>query len=293
LSLIDETKLLSLVASVEQSSEHPLAEAIFNHAQAKALPILPLEKFQSFTAKGVQANIQQQTIHIGTAPWFATLHIETETLQEQTAAWQAQGKTVVWVAVDHQLAGIIALADQLKPNSQAVVSRLKKMGLNVVLLTGDNQRTAEAIATQAGIATIHAEVHPDQKAAVVKALQADQQKVAMVGDGINDAPALAQADIGIAIGTGTDVAIAASDLTLISGDLQGIVTAIQLSRATLKNIRQNLFFAFIYNTASIPIAAGLLSTWGILLNPMIAGGAMAMSSVSVVTNALRLKKFKL
>lgn len=288
-SLMDEGRLWSLVASVEQSSEHPLAEAIFNHAEAKDIPILPLDQFQSFTAKGVQATIQGEEIHIGTAQWFAELGIATDELEGQEKAWQQQGKTVIWVAVDRQLVGIIALADQLKPNSKAVVSRLKDMGLKVVLLTGDNQLTAEAIADQAGISTIHAQVHPDQKSDVIKSLQADNKKVAMVGDGINDAPALAQADIGIAIGTGTDVAIAASDLTLISGDLQGIVVAIHLSRATLRNIRQNLFFAFIYNSASIPIAAGLLSSWGILLNPMIAGGAMAMSSVSVVTNALRLK----
>jgi Cu+-exporting ATPase len=289
LSQIEDDRFWSLVGSLEQSSEHPLAEALFQESQVRNLPLLSLENFQSFTGQGVQALIQGQEIHIGTAKWLESLGIETQPLQEQEKQWQQQAQTVVWVAGDRQLLGIIALADQLKPNSRQVVERLQKMGLKVVLLTGDNQATAEAIAQQVGITDLYAEVHPDQKAAVVKSLQTDHNKVAMVGDGINDAPALAQADVGIAIGTGTDVAIAASDLTLISGDLQGIVTAIHLSRATLKNIHQNLFFAFLYNTASIPIAAGILSHWHIFLNPMIAGGAMAMSSVSVVSNALRLK----
>ncbi|QCS50779.1 cadmium-translocating P-type ATPase [Picosynechococcus sp. PCC 11901] len=289
-SLIDEAQLWSWVASVEQSSEHPLGEAIFQHAQAKDIPLVPLENFQSQTGQGVQATIQQQNIYIGTAHWLRDLGIDTEQLQAQATAWQNEGKTVIWVAIDHQLAGIIALADQLKPTSSNVVKQLQKLGLKVVLLTGDNPRTAAAIAKQVGIDHVQAEVRPDQKAAVVQQFQSQREVVAMVGDGINDAPALAQADLGIAIGTGTDVAIAASDLTLISGDLAGILTAIKLSRATLRNIKQNLFFAFFYNVASIPIAAGILSAWGIFLNPMIAGAAMAFSSVSVVTNALRLKK---
>ncbi len=291
LSLIDESELWSLVASVEQSSEHPLGEAMFLHAQSKQIPVYRLENFQSYTAKGVQASVRGQEIYIGTERWLTSLGIDLGELQAKNQQWQQQGKTTVWVVRDRQLIGLIALADRLKPNSHTVVQQLKQMGLTVVLLTGDNQNTAEAIADQAGIAHIHAEVHPDQKVAVIKSLQRNGRKIAMVGDGINDAPALAQADVGIAIGTGTDVAIAASDLTLISGNLQGIVTAIRLSRATLNNIRQNLFFAFIYNTASIPIAAGILSYWGILLNPIIAGGAMALSSISVVTNALRLKRF--
>lgn len=289
LSQIEEEHFWAIVGSVEQSSEHPLAEALFRESQVRSATLVKLEHFQSFTGQGVQASIQGQDIHIGTAQWLGHLGVNTDSLQTQAEQWQHQGNTVVWVAGDRQLLGIIALADQLKPHSHPVVQRLQHMGLKVVLLTGDNQATAEAIAQQVGITELHAEVHPDQKAAVIKSLQHNNHRVAMVGDGINDAPALAQADVGIAIGTGTDVAIAASDITLMSGELQGIVTAIHLSRATLNNIHQNLFFAFIYNIASIPIAAGILSHWHIFLNPMIAGAAMAMSSVSVVSNALRLK----
>ncbi len=294
-NLIEESRFWSLIASIEQSSEHPLAEALFNFAQAENIPVLPIDNFQSVAGKGVQADIEGSTIYIGTAQWFEELAIALPSdLKTQQSVWQQEAKTVIWVAENQQVIGFVALADQLKASSRDVVQRLKNRGLKVVLLTGDNQQTAEAIAAQAGIEEVYAQVQPDQKAAMIKSLQ-DQPhspKVAMVGDGINDSPALAQADVGIAIGTGTDVAIAASDLTLISGDLEGILTAIKLSSATLTNIRQNLFFAFIYNTASIPVAAGVLSAWGILLNPIIAGGAMAMSSVSVVTNALRLKNIE-
>jgi Cu+-exporting ATPase len=234
------------------------------------------------------------------------LGIDTQALQQHWDRLEYLGKTVIWIAVDGKAQGIMGISDALKPSSANAVRTLQKLRLEVVMLTGDNRRSAEVIAREVGIKRVIAEVRPDQKAAVIQSLQTKQDSsiqnpkskiqnriVAMVGDGINDAPALAQADVGIAIGTGTDVAIAASDITLISGDLQGIVTAIQLSRATMRNIRQNLFFAFIYNVAGIPIAAGVLfPVFGWLLSPIIAGAAMAFSSVSVVTNALRLRSFQ-
>ncbi|GAC1458998.1 MAG: hypothetical protein NVSMB70_03820 [Chamaesiphon sp.] len=242
---------------------------------------------------GVQGIVAERRVQIGTGRWMEKLGIDTRTLQQQKNTWEAAGKTAVWIAVDGEMQGLMGIADALKPSSVVAVRALRKLGLDVVMLTGDNRLTAEAIAKPLGITRIFVEVRPDQKAAQVQALQSERKIVAMVGDGINDAPALAHADVGIAIGTGTDVAIAASDITLISGDLQGIVTAIELSRATITNIRQNLFFAFIYNVLGIPIAAGILfPIFGWLLNPIIAGGAMACSSVSVVTNALRLRNFQ-
>ena len=316
----NELNLLRQIAAVERNSEHPLAEATVRYATAQGIDVanLPVVKeFEAIAGSGVQAMVDQHSIHIGTRRWFTELGIaktvqtshgnDLTTTAEQ---WESQGKTVIWVAVDHTVQGILAIADTLKPSSRDAVQTLRKMGLQVVMLTGDNPRTADAIAQEAGIPHVIAEVRPDQKADVIKQLQrGDRQRlghnrsspsrtphpiIAMVGDGINDAPALAQADVGIAIGTGTDVAIAASDLTLISGDLHGIVTAIRLSRATMRNIQQNLFFAFIYNVAGIPIAAGILyPIVGWLLNPIIAGAAMAFSSVSVVSNALRLKRFRL
>lgn len=291
----NELTLLKLAAAVERNSEHPLAEAIVQYAQAqleaKELPVV--EKFEAIAGSGVQGKVNGQWVQIGTQRWMGELGIDTQTLQAQKTAWEAQGKTAVWIAVDGKMQGLVAIADALKPSSAAAVRTLQRLGLEVVMLTGDNRQTAHAIAQEVGISRVLAEVRPDQKAAQVAALQAEGRVVAMVGDGINDAPALAQADVGIAIGTGTDVAIAASDITLISGDLIGIVTAIQLSRATIRNIRQNLFFAFIYNVAGIPIAAGILfPVVGWLLNPIIAGAAMAFSSVSVVTNALRLRNFQ-
>ncbi|MHC5672594.1 heavy metal translocating P-type ATPase [Nostoc sp.] len=302
----NEIKLLQLAATVERNSEHPLAEAVVKYAQSQEVSLIDAKNFVANVGSGVQAVVLNQLVQIGTQRWLTELGINTMSLQQYKDTWETAGKTVILIAVDGELQGIMSIADALKPSSTAVVKALQKLGLEVVMLTGDNRKTAEAIARQVGIQRIFAEVRPDQKAAIIQSLQGEIEKfpkskipnskskiVAMVGDGINDAPALAQADVGIAIGTGTDVAIAASDITLISGDLQGIVTAIQLSRATINNIRQNLFFAFIYNVIGIPIAAGILfPIFGWLLNPIIAGAAMALSSLSVVSNALRLRNFQ-
>ncbi|MEM7065187.1 MAG: heavy metal translocating P-type ATPase [Cyanobacteria bacterium P01_B01_bin.77] len=286
-----EIRVLQLAAAVENQSEHPLAAAVVAYAKAQGVESLPtVDAFNARVGQGVHGIVQGQQVHIGTERWMHTLAIDTRQLQSRCQAWQAAAKTTVWIAVDGEVEGLLGIADALKPSSVSAVQSLQRMGLEVVMLTGDNPQTAAAIAQEAGIRRYIADVRPDQKAAHVKQLQAAGKRVAMVGDGINDAPALAQADVGMAIGTGTDVAIAASDITLISGDLHGIVTAIRLSKATMANIQQNLFFAFIYNIVGIPIAAGILyPLFGWLLNPMIAGAAMAFSSVSVVTNALRLR----
>ena len=293
-----ELQLLKLAASVEHKSEHPLAEAVVKYTMNQAVSLADVKNFSAIVGSGVQGIVYDQLVQVGTQRWFTELGIDTHVLEPHQSRWESQGKTVIWIAVNGHLEAIMAIADALKSSSLAAVKALQKLGLEVVMLTGDNQQTAKTIADQVGINQVFAQVRPDQKAAMIKSLQQRKvgnksQVVAMVGDGINDAPALAQADVGIAIGTGTDVAIAASDITLISGDLQAIVTAIQLSRATINNIRQNLFFAFIYNIIGIPIAAGILYPFfGWLLNPIIAGAAMAFSSVSVVSNALRLRNFK-
>lgn len=292
LSVTETQHLIQLVASLEQYSEHPLAEAVVNYAQSQTIELWEIQDFGAIAGCGVQGTVQNQVLRVGTAKWLTDIGVDCTALQTQAEQLERQQKTVIWFSVGDEVQALLAIADALKPSAPAVVQQLKKLGLSVYLLTGDNQATAEAIATEAGIRHVLAEVRPDQKAAQIQALQQQGQIVAMVGDGINDAPALAQADVGIAIGTGTDVAIAASDITLISGDLQGILTAIQLSRATMRNIKQNLFFAFIYNVIGIPIAAGVFYPFfGWLLNPMIAGAAMAFSSVSVVSNALRLRQF--
>ncbi|BAZ19147.1 cation-transporting ATPase (plasmid) [Kalymmatonema gypsitolerans NIES-4073] len=289
----NEIKLIQLAASLERNSEHPLAEAVVRYAQSQEVPLVDVRDFEAVAGSGVQGIVSNRLVQIGTQRWMEELSINTQALQQDKERLEYLGKTAVWLAVDGEIKGLMGIADAIKPTSTQAVKALQKLGLEVVMLTGDNRRTAESIAREVGIKRVLAEVRPDQKAATVQALQTEGKIVAMVGDGINDAPALAQADVGIAIGTGTDVAIAASDITLISGDLQGIVTAIQLSRATIRNIRQNLFFAFIYNVAGIPIAAGILfPIFGWLLNPIIAGAAMAFSSVSVVTNALRLRNFQ-
>ncbi|MFB2835949.1 heavy metal translocating P-type ATPase [Floridanema evergladense] len=289
----NELKLIKLAASVERNSEHPLAEAVVRYAETQQVSLGDVEQFEAIAGSGVQGIVSDRLVQIGTSRWMSELGIDTTILQQFKTEWESAGKTAIWIAVDGEIEGLMGIADAIKPSSPAAIKALKRLGLEVVMLTGDNRQTAEAIAREVGINRVFAEVRPDQKAAKVQEIQSEGKIVAMVGDGINDAPALAQADVGIAIGTGTDVAIAASDITLISGDLQGIVTAIQLSRATMQNIRQNLFFAFIYNVAGIPIAAGILFPFfGWLLNPIIAGGAMAFSSVSVVTNALRLRNFQ-
>ncbi|MEG4235579.1 heavy metal translocating P-type ATPase [Microcoleus sp. Pol11C3] len=289
----NELKLLQLAASVERNSEHPLGEAVVRYAQSQEVKLTDVKDFEAIAGSGVRGVVAGKSIALGTLRWMQELGCDTEYLELRGRALEAASKTVVWMASEGKIEAILGIADALKPSSAQAVKALQKLGLEVAMLTGDNRATAESIAQSVGITRVFAEVRPDQKAAQIQALQREGKIVAMVGDGINDAPALALADVGIAIGTGTDVAIAASDITLISGDLQGIVTAIKLSRATMRNIRENLFFAFIYNIAGIPIAAGILyPIFGGLLNPIIAGGAMAFSSVSVLTNALRLRNFK-
>ena len=284
------------IGALESNSEHPLAEALLQYAreQNKGLQLPTVEQFEAIAGSGVKGIVEQQQVLIGTQRWFDEMNINSAIFQTHKEGWEDAGKTVVFVAIDGHLQVAIAVADTVKPTSAKAIQTLQRMGIEVVMLTGDNQRTAKAIADRVGIKRVLAEVRPDQKAQTIQTLQLDEKKVvAMVGDGINDAPALAQADVGMAIGTGTDVAIAASDITLISGDLQGIVTAIRLSRATMQNIQQNLFWALGYNVMGIPLAAGILfPITGWLLNPAIAGAAMAFSSISVVLNALRLKGLK-
>ncbi len=285
------------IGALESNSEHPLAEALLQYARerSKDAQLPTVDRFEAIAGSGVKGIVEGRQVQIGTQRWFDEMNINSSVFQAQKAELEDAGKTVVFVAVEGHLQVAIAVADTVKPTSAKAIQTLQRMGIEVVMLTGDNQRTAKAIADRVGIKRVLAEVRPDQKAQTIETLQVREKKVvAMVGDGINDAPALAQADVGMAIGTGTDVAIAASDITLISGDLQGIVTAIRLSRATMQNIHQNLFWAFGYNVLGIPLAAGILfPITGWLLNPAIAGAAMAFSSISVVLNALRLKGVKI
>jgi Cu+-exporting ATPase len=285
--------LLRLVAAVERSSEHPLAEAIVEGAKARNLTLTEPTAFEAVPGYGVLATVEAHKLAIGNLKLMQRENIALGSLEVQAAALADQGKTPMYVAVDGQAAGIIAVADTVKADSAEAIAALHRMGIEVVMITGDNRRTAEAIARQVGVDRVLAEVLPEDKAHNVHLLQAEGKKVAMVGDGINDAPALAQADVGLAIGTGTDVAIEASDITLIKGSLRGVVTAIEVSRATMRNIKQNLIGAFIYNVLGLPVAMGLLYPFfGILLSPLIAGAAMAFSSVTVVSNANRLRGFK-
>jgi Cu+-exporting ATPase len=285
--------VLRLAAAAERGSEHPLGEAIIRKAKEKGVKLEGPKDFRAIPGQGIEATIGKQKVLLGNRKLMQEHGVSVDGIIEKAAVLAHEGKTPMFCAQDGRAVGIIAVADVLKEDSPATINALHDLGLEVIMVTGDNARTAAAIAKQIGIDRVLAEVLPDAKAREVKKLQTEGKKVGMVGDGINDAPALAQADVGIAIGTGTDVAIESSDITLISGDLRGVVTAIALSKATIRNIKQNLFWAFAYNTILIPVAAGVLFPFfGILLNPIFAAGAMGLSSVTVVSNALRLRRFK-
>ncbi len=290
----DEGVVLWLGASLERASEHPLAAAIVNGAQERSIVLKPVDGFRSITGKGVTGTVDGRAIALGNLKLFEELHIDAGELPERAEALRSDGQTVMLVAIDGRAAGLIGVADPVKESTLDAIRALHEEGVQVIMLTGDNRITAEAVAKKLGIDRIEAEVLPEQKASIVKQLQAEGRVVAMAGDGINDAPALAQAQVGIAMGTGTDVAMESAGITLVKGDLNGIVRALRLSRATMRNIRQNLFFAFIYNVLGIPIAAGVLYPFfGLLLSPIIAAAAMSFSSVSVITNALRLNRAKM
>lgn len=294
LSDFNRSDLLQLIASAEQHSEHPLAQAILEAAEEEGLDLLPVSHFEAIVGRGLSAQVEGKQLLVGNESLMKEKNIDSSAFQEQLLELSKEGKTAMFVAVDGQLASILAVADEMKSSSLSAVQELQSMGLEVIMLTGDREETATAIAQKAGIQKVIAGVLPDRKAAAIKNLQEAGKKLAMVGDGINDAPALVQADVGIAIGSGADVAIESADVVLMHSDLQDVVKAIKLSQATIRNIKENLFWAFAYNTLGIPIAMGLLHLFGgPLLNPMLAGLAMSLSSVSVVVNALRLGRFKM
>jgi Cu+-exporting ATPase len=291
---IDENELLRLVASVERASEHPLARAILDAAETRALKLSDVSDFKSPSGKGASGIIDGKAIALGNALLMNALNVTTQSLDTVAEEARRQGATAIFVAIDGDVAGVISIADPVKPSAQAALAALRAAGVRIVMLTGDTRTTALAVAKTLGIGDVEAEVLPERKSDVVQRLRAEGRCVAMVGDGINDAPALAAADVGIAMGTGTDVAIESAGITLLTGDLAGLVRARRLSIATMRNIRQNLSFAFIYNAAGVPIAAGVLyPLFGILLSPMVGAAAMALSSVSVIGNALRLARVKL
>jgi Cu+-exporting ATPase len=277
---------------VEQLSEHPIGLAIVEGAKARGVKPKPVTAFEAVNGLGALAEVDGKRVLVGSRGFLAQRSVDTRRWEERAEAWRADAKTVVFFAIDGAAAGMAAVADPIKESTPEAIAALKRAGVRIVMLTGDSRSTAEAVARKLGIDEALAEVLPEDKAGHVKRLQAEGRKVAMAGDGINDAPALAQADVGIAMGTGTDVAMESAGVTLVKGDLRGIARAAALSRATMRNIRQNLVFAFGYNALGIPIAAGVLyPAFGLLLSPVFAGAAMALSSVSVVTNALRLNRF--
>ena len=290
----DERALLRLAASLEHVSEHPLAAAIVAGARDRGVELSPVGSFESLTGRGVVGLVEGRTVAIGNLAHFAARHIDLGVLEQRAAELRQNGQTVMFVAIDGQAAGLVAVADPVKATSREAVDALHREGLTVIMVTGDNRTTAEAVARSVGIDRVEADVLPERKADVIKQLQGQGQRVAMAGDGINDAPALARADVGIAMGTGTDIAMESAAVTLVKGDLRGIVRARRLSRMTMRNIRQNLFFAFVYNILGVPLAAGVLyPVFGLLLSPMIASAAMTFSSVSVIGNALRLRRVHL
>jgi P-type Cu+ transporter len=298
LSDLNEDDLLRLVASLERHSEHPLASAIVNGAKDKGLELGEPQDFQSKTGKGVIGTVEGRTLALGTRKFLEEdCHVNPEAfgkLADKAEDMRRDGQTVMFVAIDQQAVGIVGVADPVKASTPEAIRLLHEEGIQVVMVSGDHQQTADGVARQLGIDDVKAEVLPEQKGHIIKQLQEQGRIVAMAGDGINDAPALAQAHVGIAMGTGTDVAMESAGITLVKGDLRAIARARRLSQATMRNIRQNLFFAFFYNAIGVPIAAGILyPAFGILLSPMIAAAAMTFSSVSVITNALRLRTVKL
>jgi len=291
---ISESEVLRLSASVERASEHPLGLAIVAAAEQRGLALAAVAEFDSPTGKGATGVVENKRVVLGNAAFLQSLGIDASALASTADDLRRDGATAIFAGIDGELAGIFAIADPVKATTAEALARLGKEGIRVVMLTGDNRTTAEAIARRLGIGELEAEVLPDQKAAVIERLKRQGRVVAMAGDGVNDAPALAAADVGIAMGTGTDIAIESAGVTLLTGDLTGIVRARRLSQATMRNIRQNLFFAFIYNAAGVPVAAGILyPVFGILLSPMFAAAAMALSSVSVIANSLRLRMVRL
>jgi Cu+-exporting ATPase len=290
----DELRLLRVAAALERASEHPLAAAILAAARERGVVVAEAKDFRSLTGKGIIGTIDGRQAALGNRALLAESNIDAGDLDARAKELEADGQTVVFVSIDKKIAGIIGVSDPVKPTTLEAIKDLHRQGIRIAVLTGDSRATAEAVARKLGIDEVHAGILPDQKGAIVKRFQSEGHVVAMAGDGVNDAPALAQANVGIAMGTGTDVAIESAGITLLRGDLRGIVRARKLSRATMRNIRQNLFFAFVYNSVGIPVAAGVLyPVFGLLLSPIIASAAMTFSSVSVITNALRLRRVQL
>ena len=290
---VDEDEMLRLTASLERASEHPLGAAIVKASEERGMRLADVSDFDSPVGRGARGTVEGRNVAAGNAKYLADLEVDTRALEDAAERLRRDGATAIFAAIDGKAAGVIAIADPVKETTPAALDALKADGIRIVMLTGDNITTAEAVARRLGIHDVEAEVLPERKAEIVSELKVQGRVVAMAGDGVNDAPALAAADVGIAMGTGTDVAMESAGITLLGGDLGGIVRARTLSRATMRNIRQNLFFAFVYNAAGVPVAAGLLYPFfGILLSPVIAAAAMSLSSVSVIGNALRLRRAK-